>query len=242
MIYLAGDMHGPIGFYDLVYEAQEHCLSEDDYLIVLGDFGLIFAQEKTTRETHLLNTLNEQPWTTLFIDGNHENFQRLWNKEEFPDISFGGAVASKVRDKVIYLQRGAVYTIEDKTFLTIGGADSIDKAYRTPNYSWWEQETITQNDIDVAMKNMAKYNYNIDYMLTHTCPKEILPYCFEELFEGFDESSEKLSQIADKIQFKKWYFGHLHIDKSSASDKNFPEKYHALYNDIVKIGDDLNAE
>lgn len=230
-------MHGPIGCRDLIYDAQEHCLKEDDYLIILGDFGLVFAQEKTATEAHLLNILNNQPWTTLFIDGNHENFTRLWDKKTFPDVPFGNSIASKIHDKIFYLHRGLVYTIENKTFLTIGGAESIDKEYRKSKISWWKEEAITLQDIKTALVNLKQYNNKVDYVLTHTCPIEIVPYCFKYILPGFNKSCEKLSRLQKKISFKKWYFGHFHIDSSRESYRKFPDNFEALYNDIIKLED-----
>lgn len=80
-IYITGDKHGNIrGLSSANWETGRH-LSRKDYLVILGDFGLVWSQEESDSERYWLDWLNDKPWTTLFIDGNHENFDRL---NQFP--------------------------------------------------------------------------------------------------------------------------------------------------------------
>ena len=51
--------------------------------------------------------LSEKPWTTLFVDGNHENFDRLKN---YPITEEWGGKVQKIYDKVYHLMRGEIYT------------------------------------------------------------------------------------------------------------------------------------
>ncbi len=54
----------------------------------------------------------------LFIDGNHENFDMLYN---LPIAEFGGGIVHKVDDGIYHLIRGEVYNIDEKKFLYLVG-------------------------------------------------------------------------------------------------------------------------
>ena len=65
---------------------EQKNLTKDDYLIVCGDFGLVW--DESPEERYWRKWLDDKPFTTLWIDGNHENFELL---KEFPVINkFGG--------------------------------------------------------------------------------------------------------------------------------------------------------
>jgi hypothetical protein len=96
---------------------------------------------------------NSQPWTTLFIDGNHENFNRLFS-EEFSEIDMFGDKVKKISDSIFYLQRGRVYKIDGKTFFTFGGGESIDKNSRLINIDWWSQEIPNYYEMDNAIEHL----------------------------------------------------------------------------------------
>ena len=66
-------------------------LTKNDYVIVLGDFGVLFDSQDlgnaipsnpsdtcwSAEELYWLNWYDEKPFTTLWLDGNHENFDRI---------------------------------------------------------------------------------------------------------------------------------------------------------------------
>ena len=63
-------------------------LSKDDYVIILGDAGIVWDGGAADREVQ--QALKDLPVTTLWLDGNHENFDLL---EEYPEgIWHGGMV------------------------------------------------------------------------------------------------------------------------------------------------------
>jgi len=77
MIYITGDTHIPIDIQKLNTKnfPEQYQMSKDDYLIICGDFGGIW--NKSAEELYWLKWLNNKSFTTLFIDGNHENFDLL---------------------------------------------------------------------------------------------------------------------------------------------------------------------
>ena len=66
-------------------------------------------------------------YTTLFVAGNHENYDALYT---YPVEKWNGGLVHKIRDHVFHLMNGQVYEINGKTFFVMGGATSLDKMYR----------------------------------------------------------------------------------------------------------------
>lgn len=61
--------------------------------------------------------------TTLFVDGNHENFALL---NALPEKHWNGGRVHEVREHVLYLMRGQVFTFGGLTWFTMGGVASHD--------------------------------------------------------------------------------------------------------------------
>ena len=123
MIYITGDTHGDFARFSakrLRRVGME--LTQEDYIIICGDFGLCWAKDKTF-EYHCKNFV-EKPYTILWVQGNHENYDLIG---EYPlEEWHGGKVRHIIRDKVILLERGQVFEIEGKSFFAFGGASSHD--------------------------------------------------------------------------------------------------------------------
>ena len=123
MIYITGDTHGDFSRFSakrLRRAGME--LTQEDYIIICGDFGLCWAKDKTF-EYHCKN-FEEKPYTILWVQGNHENYDMIG---EYPlEEWHGGKVRHIIRDKVILLERGQVFEIEGKSFFAFGGASSHD--------------------------------------------------------------------------------------------------------------------
>lgn len=79
MIYITGDCHGDWRRFSLDCFPEQKEMTRNDYVIICGDFGL---WHDTSSERYWLDWLNNKPFTTLFVDGNHENYDRLNNFEE----------------------------------------------------------------------------------------------------------------------------------------------------------------
>jgi len=218
MIFVCGDTHRKTHLEKLNFKnwPQGRELTKDDYLIVLGDFGLVWFMERTKDDSRLENWFASRPWTTLFIDGNHENFDRLFS-DEFPEITMFESRVKKILDSIFYLQRGHIYNISGKTFFTFGGGESVDKLLRLTNVSWWSQELPNYSEIDLAIDVLKLHEKKIDFILTHVCSE----YAFNELMKLTDFSYKKdvdrtlrsfFTWIENNIDYKQWHFGHYHND------------------------------
>jgi len=227
-IYITGDTHGEHSIDKLSHKKWPigRNLTKKDYVIICGDFGLLWKNEPDKNEKYWLKWLDERPFTTLMIDGNHENHTRL---DALPKEVWNNGIIGRVNDSVIHLKRGEIYTINNKKFLTIGGAASIDKANRTIDMTWWERELLSQAEEDYAIENLEVNQWEVDYIISHTAPQEIIKYLYRNAgMYHKDPVAKFLDHIKSNLKFKKWYFGHLHMDQDFLN-------YHAVYNRILEV-------
>ena len=230
-IFLTGDTHIPTDIHKLnsFNFAEGKTLTKNDYVIVLGDFGLLWEVNTTSEENFWKNWLNNKPWTTLFIDGNHENFHRLNNLNT--TNMFGGKVGI-VSDSIYHLKRGEIYTINNKTFFCMGGASSHDKQHRKEFISWWKEEVPNNKEFENGLNNLDKVNWNIDCILSHDGPS----FISKSLYNNFTSVEARLNSplldffdvLYEKCSFKEWYCGHHHVDKKI-------KKVNILFDTVKKL-------
>lgn len=229
MIFVTGDTHGLQDYFKLHIFAGEHPeLTLKDYVIIAGDFGAVWDSKTLAAD---LKPYTELPFTVLFVDGNHENFDLL---ETFPVEEWRGGKVHKIRPNIIHLMRGQVFEIDGNTIFTFGGATSIDKFMRREGISWWKQELPTYEELDEGKENLKRYNNKVDYIITHSCSERALMY--PQIRNSATSKlscpeSSMLSYIEDMADFKHWYFGHFHIDAKLGG------RYTALYQEVVRIGE-----
>ena len=227
MLYVTGDTHGDLDFQKILDWTEATKLNKDkDYLVILGDFGYVWENKRDNYEKEKLDFISRLPFTTLFIDGNHENHGRL---NAMRVVNFMGGKAHKVYGSIYHLMRGQVYEIAGKRIFTFGGASSIDKHLRTDGVSWWKEEEFNYHEANTAYDNLNKINWEVDYVLTHSAPLSIR----DKLFEGNNlykpsATERMLEAILRNIKFKRWYFGHYHIDKNMNNFK-------AMYENIERM-------
>ena len=229
-VYITGDTHGDLDRDKLSKEQfpKQRRMKNKDVVIIAGDFGAIW--NGTSQDTYNIKWYNEKKFTTAFVDGNHENH---WLLNSYPVRQWHGGKVHRISDKVVHLMRGEIYNIEGKTFFVMGGASSVDKAFRQLGVSWWPEELPDIKEYNNAMKNLIKHNFKVDYVITHTCPTKIL----DSLYSGIhpqvirDEVSDFLNKLEDKdhLQYTHWYFGHHHVDKL------IDKKHTAVYNEVIRI-------
>lgn len=227
MIYITGDTHGDYDFAKLKIFTEEHTdMTKSDYIIIAGDFGGVWS--KNTLEEDL-KPYKELPFTVLFVDGNHENFDLL---NAYPIETWNGGKVHKIAENIIHLMRGQVYDIDGKTFFTFGGATSIDKYMRREGIEWWPQEVPTDDDIVEANRNLEKVGFKVNYIVTHSCDEKALYYppLSTSLFQkGVFPENKILSYFEETVQYKHWYFGHYHLDGDLTDKKT------VLYNNVLRI-------
>lgn len=231
MIYITGDTHADFTRFSKRWMERKHLeLTKDDYIIVCGDFGMCWEPNRTF--AYNCNFFEEKPYTVLWVQGNHENYDMI---QEFAIEEWhGGKVRHIVRDKVILLERGQVFEIEGKKFFTFGGAHSRDISERILRKSWWPEELPTKEEMFEGLKNLEKNDNEVDYIITHCCATSIqnlLNQGKESTYEP-DVMTDYLEQIEKKVQYRKWYFGHYH------ENKRIDAKHTLLYKAMIPLTDE----
>ena len=102
MIFITGDLHGHHDIHKFStdrFTIQKE-LTRSDYVIICGDFELRWCD--SAEERYWLKWLDKKPWTTLWIDGNHENFDML---KDYPVEEWKGGKIRKITDNIFHLCR-----------------------------------------------------------------------------------------------------------------------------------------
>lgn len=244
MIFVTGDTHGDwMGRLNVDAFPEQREMNRNDYVIICGDFGI---WHDTNQERHNLKWLDDKPFTTLFVDGNHENFDRLYT---MPVSEWNGGNVHFIRPHIIHLMRGQVFEIDGVSLFTFGGASSHDiqdgilekndprikewsknpfKMFRVNHSSWWKEELPSEKEMNDGIQNLEKYNNKIDFIITHCgATSSIALYSMGDYKP--DILTNYFEEIKQKINFKKWFMGHYH-DNHAINDKEI-----ILYEQIVRI-------
>lgn len=252
MIYITGDCHGEWQRFSTQNFPEQKEMTHEDFVIVCGDFGL---WNNDNDEQWWLKWLENKSFTLLFVDGNHENFDRLYS-DEFETVDFHGGKAHKIRNNIYHLMRGYVFNLCGKKFFAFGGARSHDirdgildskdfrntkefkekckrmskagKLFRVNHQSWWCQEMPNQEEMDFGLKMLAENGNEVDFIISHCCPQHIVSELFSDFYKS-DELTEYFDRISETVKFKKWFFGHYH------DNKNISTRYILLYEQIIRI-------
>lgn len=252
-VYITGDVHGDFfGRFGSTPFPEGKELCREDYVIVLGDFGI---WHDTPTERYALDWLEGKSFTVLFCDGNHENYDRLYH--DFPEIDFMGGRAHKIRENIYHLMRGYVFDICGKKFFCFGGASSHDiqdgivepsdfkstdemklhikmkqrrgEIFRVNHLSWWKEEMPSFAERNRGYESLIAVDYKVDYVISHCCPHSIETEMSYGMYKG-DELTRYFDELLTMgLEFKHWFYGHYHVDR------DYYCKYHARYEKIERI-------
>lgn len=231
MIYITGDTHGMIDWEKLntTEFPEQKSLSRDDYVIVLGDFGGIW--DGADQDRYILKTYSQRNFTTLFIDGNHENHDLL---DKYPVEEWKGGKIHRISDNVIHLMRGQVFTIDGMKLFAMGGAESTDKEFRREGVSWWAREMPSMEEYEEAVSNLEKCGGRVDLILTHCAPE--MTVCSLNMrgmyFRRKNELTSFFDMLAKTVEFDRWFFGHYHRDTDCG-------KYSLVYDRVINIENEV---
>lgn len=232
MILLTGDLHGAHDIHKLTTKNLDRSgLTRDDYLIILGDFGLVWFDPPSKEDTWWLNYLEDAPWTTLVVLGNHENHALIRSRYK-PEPWRGGRVR-RFREHILQLVDNEIFEIEGRTFFVRGGAHSHDRHLRKPGKSWWPQEVPNTVERAHAKAKLQSAGWKVDYVLSHDAPADAHRVLYEGISGSLpDEYNRWLQSVADKLEFKRWFFGHHHYDIFPLGPLG---KYTLLYKTVVDL-------
>ena len=230
MFLVTGDIHGLRSMDDIARLSTAHqelfsMMTKEDYLIIAGDFGLVW--DSSVEEIQLQQWLEEQPYTTLFVDGNHENFDLL--ELLYPVENWHGGRIRRLSPSVIQLMRGQVYEIDGKSFFTMGGAESYDKQFRVQGISWWPQEIPSEKEFREARANLLGHRMKVDYVITHCMPSSVQHQLFGDNSMYPDNAlTDFFDEINQKMTYTQWFSGHYHRDGTVLTNPKMHIVYHKV--------------
>lgn len=229
MIFITGDIHGEYDIHKFSTKrfTMQKSLTRSDYMIICGDFGLLWEGSKS--EKWWLNWLENKQWTTLWIDGNHENFDML---NTYPVTEWNTIQVHQITEHIFHLLRGQCFTLEGKKFFVFGGAESHDKAFRKWGISMWKEELPSIAEMKRGRKALEKANWKTDIVITHSLPQHIQMDMFGYEAYNRNELTDYFDEIDSRLEFQLWFSGHYHL--SMPCDK----KHFLVYNDILQLTDD----
>lgn len=247
MIYATGDTHGNFQRFQAQHFPEQATMTREDYMIICGDFGGVWNGSE--KEAHKLDWLESLPFTTLFVSGNHENFDLL---SKYPVEEWNGGKIQRIRPHVIHLMRGQVFELQGYTFFTMGGASSHDiedgvldphapdfeeqywalrrmgAYFRVNHHSWWKEELPSPTEYAEARRNLERVHYDVDYIITHCAPSSIE----DTLSDGgfvHDHLTDFLEELRNKANFYYWLFGHYH------DNKMIDDRFVLLWEQMVQV-------
>ena len=184
---IVGDVHGKIkDFYDLVLVPND----KHEEIIQVGDMGVGFGQGDHWHDNFDAMMLK---YNAKFIRGNHDN-------------------PGKCKMLKSWISDGKV--VNDTMF--IGGAWSIDRAWRTEDVNWWADEELTSKDLYMLYDVYDLVRPRI--MITHDFPHEVSKIMFKEatLHKPIMETrtSQALQSMFELHQPELWIGGHWHYSKN----------------------------
>jgi len=222
-VIIAGDWHGSTKHALAVIKTAKH--HNINTILHLGDLAAFWPGHDVHPETGETSSVKRWHGFTgalasavrtagidfRFIDGNHDN-------HDFLDSLHRGSRRAVTLDGLTYQPRGSRFTFGGLTFGCLGGAGSIDRAYRQRGLDWWPQEQLTEADVQ------ALGTAPVDVLLTHEVPTGVnvrsdirLPLWLEIEMQT---SRDHLATAVKATQPKLVFSGHWH--------QRLVENYHPL--------------
>lgn len=205
-IYLVADIHGHIRLDILKRNLSRYPLTRYDVLLILGDAGIVWTEPMNPIVKAFYSTL---PCDVLFIDGNHENYDLLYDVEV--KMKYGSDVGC-IEGNIFHLKRGNLYIINQYRFFAFGGAYSSKREHSNSPVYVWNEELPNEDEYVHGMNRITAANCVVDYVITHTGPKFLLSLMNIPIYEKETQLLNYLDLVKEKLKFTKWYFGHIHRD------------------------------
>lgn len=142
---LIGDVHGKYDRYKRIIQ------NGPPGSIQVGDMGVGFRRTRGFREGEFMQNPPHYAMKIghhRFIRGNHDN-------------------PAECRKHSQWIEDGEI--LSDIMF--VGGAISIDKEFRVPDYSWWEGEELSITELNAMVDVYLAAKPRV--MITHDCPREV---------------------------------------------------------------------
>jgi UDP-2,3-diacylglucosamine pyrophosphatase LpxH len=206
-VYAIGDSHG--NFKEIERWLKDFAKT-GDILLHVGDFGCGFVHDKKIES--LAKKFSDAGCRCLVIAGNHDEPIYFKENRKFK----GGSIE--------FLPLTHFRKINNKGFLFLGGAISVDRYQRIEGRSWWRDEKF------ILEEEYLKSVRGVDYIIAHNCPDFAKPVFSHkgdivDYYSQFDKTlvadlkaegelfNRAWQIIKENNEVKSWSFGHWHVFK-----------------------------
>lgn len=119
MIFITGDCHRDYRRFTTDIFPEQREMTKDDFVIICGDFRF---WDESGEQKYWRKWLSGKPFTTLWVDENHENYDFL---ETYPVEQWKGGSVQFIAPDIIHLMRGQAYEIDGLCFFTCDGPEAM---------------------------------------------------------------------------------------------------------------------
>lgn len=186
IIRFIGDVHGKFRRYSAILDHSPHPTLQ------VGDMGVGFRRFPHGEPSQNPPFDKMVAGNHRFIRGNHDN-------------------PNACRAHKQWIGDGKI----DGNVMFIGGALSIDKAFRIEDYSYWSNEELPQDELDAMVRRYDLVHPKI--MITHECPESMATHVaalagVSKLDPRFASRTRMaFEQMLARHKPKLWIFGHWHV-------------------------------
>lgn len=209
---VAGDWHGNTRW--AVSILEEFGRSGVRTILQLGDFG-VWPGDGGQRYLDALQVALDIHDQTLYVTlGNHEDYTQVHTVPVDEETGL-----KWIRPRIALFPRPFRFEIKLTSFLSLGGAPSIDRYHRKAYKSWWPEELITPEQAQEAVDGGT-----VDIMLTHDAPNGGTRAVENILMGGGGWPTEALAYAAEgrnllsdavyQIKPSMLLHGHYHVQDS----------------------------
>lgn len=188
----------------------------------VGDFGF-WPDERGQEYLRVIDAKLALTGSTLLVTpGNHDDYAFINSLSADKD---GLLVAA---DNVRVLPRGHRWAVDGVSFVSLGGAASIDFETRTEGMNWWREEAITYGDVMRVAGGGAA-----DVMIAHDAPNGVNALSWTSKADTKSHSPKALGYCAesrymmthavDGVRPKVFFHGHYHNAYMETANLGLPD-------------------
>lgn len=211
LIAVAGDWHADIEW--ALRNVELIRMNGVDVILHVGDFGYGMYESPEAEEEAMrrLSTLLAVFGMKLYVTlGNHDNWVR------FNALTPGEDGTFEVWENIFFMPRGYRFSINGVSFVSLGGAASINYEDLTEGIDWWKEELITMGDLYRLGDEHATV------MITHDAPEEtqalfgrknkLSQNWSVEAYQYSNLSQRSISAAVAQVKPNVLFHGHYHTD------------------------------
>lgn len=249
---ILGDVHSSTSWFEFAMwkfnkEGINRVLQVGDFGIGQADYSNLFLKRANRVAKHYGIRVYVTP-------GNHEDWDYINELHAGGNVNEEGFTILRQKN-LLMADRGFRWTWDGVSFVSLGGAPSVDRAWRAKQQGgmfamrrdrlWYEKEMITQEDVDKTVAGGYA-----DVMVAHDAPRNVPtidnmikgnPHGFraEDLLYA-DEGRDLMDQAFKGVAPRTFLHGHYHTRVNDMIPRGVTEDGELAWTAVVGMGCDWN--